>query len=469
MEKLLGILPYLYFEEPIQLGEVTFIGVPDWQGRDLMPSSEADKKSLHELYMCFFPHWGFRTEKGSIKATTYFLLGGTKMAEQELFKACQKAVTLLRYALLWPDNQSISDIESTFLYLFALPPVGSGEYRVYRGWQNMNQELWVSPKDDRSIYPPDGGVSMREVNTSQLEDIDVIKDCFYGGKISDERQSEVLLAMEWYNQSFQKYSISNIAACLVDVATAFETLFQLPQWGKKKEFKKRIGRSLCLEGNSVMEQWAIDFYGHVRSETLHSGKPLSFLFKHPDAQSGHLSFLWSAQRIFRECVSAEIGLPRHIPNDRLIEELTPNEVHLTNLSKAGSFEKILEGGLLGEVGKLRQIYPVGKREDIIWLGKELLRAYKGKFLVNEEQSLPTLDLILSAKDDDNELGLLYYQFSREFRPLAHKYVTVFWGEVSESELKKPMPITSGNFEQFQLESAIYHFAKFAGWALLIPA
>jgi hypothetical protein len=210
MEKLLGILPYLYFEEPIQLGEVTFIGVPDWQGRDLMPSSEADRKSLHELYMCFFPHWGFRTEKGSIKATTYFLLGGTKMAEQELFKACQKAVTLLRYALLRPDNQSISDIESTYLYLFALPPVGSGEYRVYRGWQNINQELWVSPKDDRSIYPPDWGVSMREVNTSQLEDIDVIKDCFYDGKISDERQSEVLLAMEWYNQSFQKYSIRNI-------------------------------------------------------------------------------------------------------------------------------------------------------------------------------------------------------------------------------------------------------------------
>jgi len=467
MEKLLGILPYLYFEEPIQLGEVTFIGVPNWQGRDLMPSSEADRKSLHELSMCFFPHWGFRTEKGSIKATTYFLLDGTKMAEQELFKACQKAITLLRYALLRPDNQAISDIESTYLYLFALPPVGSGQYRVYRGWQNMNQELWVSPKDDRSIYPPDWGVSMREVNTSQLEDIDVIKDCFYDGKISDERQSEVLLAMEWYNQSFQKYSIHNVAGRLVDISIAFEALFQLQK--NNITLKEAVKKALDVSDGSLLERWAGAFYGGVRSATQHSGKPASLLFKHPEADTPHLSFSWSAQRIFRECLAAEIGLPRHILNDWLIQELIPNEVLLSNLRRAGSFGKILEGGLLGEIGKLRQIYPAGKRKDIIWLGKELLRAYKGKFLVNEEQSLPTLDLILSAKDDDNELGLLYYQFSQEFRPLAHKYVTVFWGEVSESELKKPMPITSGNFEQFQLESAIYHFAEFAGWALLIPA
>ena len=227
--------------------------------------------------------------------------------------------------------------------------------------------------------------------------------------------------------------------------------------------------SICLglECQPLIEQWATDFYGHVRSETLHSGKPLSLLFKHPDAQLGHLSFLWSAQRIFRECVAAETDLPRHIPNNRLLDELTPNEVHLSQLRKAGSFENIKKDGLLPEIYKLRQIYPVGKREDIIWLGKELLRAYKEQFMPNEEQPLPTLDLILDAEDSGIELGLKYVKFAEEFKPIISRYIITAHGEEELSKLKKAIKPAGG--EQWQLESAIGHFAKFAWWALLLPA
>lgn len=467
MVKLLGILPYIYLTEPVQLGEITFLGVPDWQGGGHVHLAESDQQSISELSACFPTQRGLGTDKGAMKAFTYFLVENNSKQHEEIFRKAQNAIALFRYSLLRPDTQALSDIESTYLYVFSLPPECSGDQPIYRGWANLNQEIWVTPQYER-IYPPGWHVDMRFVHCSWFEDINQINDCIFHGA-PDNKQSRVLLAIEWYNQSFQKYSIRNIAARLVDVATAFETLFQLPISDKKKEFTKRICRSLCLEGNSLMEQWAMDFYGHVRSETLHSGKPLFFSFKHPDAQLGHLSFLWSAQRIFRECLSSETGLPRHIPNDRLLEELTPNEVHITTLRKAGSFGKILEGGLLGEIEKLRQIYPAGKRKDIIWLGKELLRAYKAKFLANEEQSLPTLDLILSAEDSDKKLGLLYYQFAQEFRPLAHKYVTIFSGEINESESKKPTPITPENFEQFQLESVINHFAEFAGWALLMPA
>jgi len=68
-----------------------------------------------------------------------------------------------------------------------------------------------------------------------------------------------------------------------------------------------------------------------------------------------------------------------------------NEVHLSKLKEAGSFQKILEDNLLGEVEKLRQIYPVGRREDIIWLGKEFLRGYKEQYKP-DEQSLPAMIL-----------------------------------------------------------------------------
>lgn len=305
------------------------------------------------------------------------------------------------------------------------------------------------------------------MHTSNLEDLEQIRHRFYIHNLPDETEADILLAMEWYNQSFQNYSIRDIAGRLVDVATAFETLFRLPQWDKKKEFKKRIRRCLGLECQPLIEQWATDFYGHVRSETLHSGKPLSLLFKHPDAQLGHLSFLWSAQRIFRECVAAETGLPRHIPNNILLDELTPNEVHLRQLRKAGSFENIKKDGLLPEIYKLRQIYPVGKREDIIWLGKELLRAYKEQFMPNEEQLLPTLDLILDAEDSGIELGLKYVKFAEEFKPIISRHIITAHSEEELSKLKKAIKPAGG--KQWQLESAIDHFAKFAWWALLLPA
>lgn len=468
MVKLVGILPYIYFfDEPVQLGPVSFIGVPDWQGRNYAPSARADRESLQELSACFPTSRGLSTDKGAIKVITYFLLVSAKNNEKETLNVAQKAITLLRYALLRPDNQALDNIESTYLYVFALPPSGSGDYRVYQCWPNLNQEIWISPKHER--FPPPGwDVDSQLVHTSQLEDMQQIRECFYTQRIPDQTEAEVLLAMEWYLQSFQKYTIRNISGRLVDIATAFETLFQLPRFNKKKEFQKRIKQYLGLKNEPLVDEWASNFYGDVRSQTVHTGKPVYLSFRHPDAQLGHLGFLWSAQRIFRECVAAKTGLPRHIPNDRLMDELTPNEVHLSRLRKAGSFEKIQKGGLLREVEKLRPIYPAGNREDIIWLGKELLRSYKEQFLVSEEQSLPTLDLILGANANDRDLGLKYYQFSQEFRSVYFRYVSISRGEVSEEELRTLKPITRDNLEQIQLESAIYHFATYAGWALLMP-
>lgn len=467
MHKLLGILPYIYFEEPVQLGDVTFLGVPDWQGRNFTPAEESDRKSLQELSSCFPTSQGLATNKGAVRALTYFLLDNVKNNDDATLKPAQKAITLLRYALLRPDTQALDNIESTYLYAFALPPAGGSDYHLYQCWPNFNQEIWVSPKHQK--FPlPGWYVDLQLVHTSKLEDLEQIKECFYLAKrIEEKTEAEILLAIEWYNQSFQKYSIRNIAGHLVDIAIAFETLFQLPHFGKTKEFQKQIKEHLGLQNEPLMDDWANNFYKNVRSAIVHSGKPEFLLFRHPDAQLPHLGFLWSAKRIFRECVAVKTGLPRHIPNDRLIEELTPNEVHLNNLRQAGSFENIRKSGLLIEIYKLRQIYPAGKREDIIWLGKELLRAYKKQFMT-EEQSLPTLDLILDVRDDDKELGLKYVQFAKEFRPIYFRYIAVSGDEVDEEELKKLKPITRGNVEQIQLESAIYHFAAFAWWSLLLP-
>lgn len=74
MDKLLGILPYVYFEDPVKLGGVTFLSLPDWQGRDHAPATDSDKRYLRELSTCFSTTRGLSTDKGGIKAMTYFLL-----------------------------------------------------------------------------------------------------------------------------------------------------------------------------------------------------------------------------------------------------------------------------------------------------------------------------------------------------------------------------------------------------------
>lgn len=468
MDKLLGILPYVYFEEPVKLGDVIFLGLPDWQGRAHAPAADSDKRYLRELSTCFSTTRGLSTDKGAIKAMTYFLLNTERGEESQALQEARKAVSLLRYTMLRPDTQALDNVESTYIYAFALPPVDSDDYCHYQCWPNLNveQAIWVSPRHEK--FPlPGWYVDFQLVHTSQLEDVEEIEQRFYGQRALAQ-EDEVVLAMDWYNQSFLRYSMSNIARRLVDISIAFETLFQLQK--KKITLKEAITQTLGATRGSPIEHWGGAFYGRVRSATTHSGKPDSLLYQHSNAQTPHLSFLWSAQRIFRECLAARMGLTRHVSNDRLVEELIPNEIHLSKLKEAGSLEKILQGNLLVEVERLRQIYPAGKREDIIWLGKELLRGYKKQYYKPEQQTLPTLKLILDSDDTDSDLGLRYYRFLEEFRHIyPDSYIAVGWGEVSEEVTRKLKPITRANIKQFQLESAIYNFARFAGWALLLPA
>lgn len=290
MNKLLGILPYLYFyDDPIHLGPITLLSVPDTQGRDFTPKEEKDREYLQELIKCFPVHRGLESDKGIIRAFTYFLVDDLDKDYAQVHVEARKAIALLRYMLLRPDNQGLNDLETSAVYTFELPPAGNHDTRIYHEWVNFNQEEWITPTHQK-FYPPGWHVDCQIMHTSVLEDLESINRQFYN-KVQDEhKEAGIILAMEWYNLSFSKYSFRDIAGQLVDVAIAFETLLELPRSNKKQEFKKIIRELLNLEENPVLDNWAESFYGDVRSETVHTGQPLSYLFKHPDAQVPHLSF-----------------------------------------------------------------------------------------------------------------------------------------------------------------------------------
>lgn len=259
--------------------------------------------------------------------------------------------------------------------------------------------------------------------------------------------------MEWYNLSFEKYSMRSISSHLVDIATAFETLFQLPRHNKTSEFKKRIREALDIGESPILDEWAESFYSDVRSATLHTGRPLVYQYRHPSAQTPHLSFLWSAQRIFRECVASKSGIERKVSNERLIEELTPNEVLLKELRELGSFEKIKDTGGLLKVWDLRRVYPVGERDDIVWLGKILLGEMAKQPVTKKLENLSAVvESILNTKDDDEMLGWQYHKLVEQLKSI--------FNQDADEGIKDLV-------RAFNLVYLIRNFAEFAGYALTI--
>ncbi|MFC1893512.1 hypothetical protein ACFLYR_05730 [Chloroflexota bacterium] len=447
MNKLLVILPYIYFMEPVQLDSIQFLGLPDLRGRNHAPSDTNDRKYLTELIKCFPISRGLESNKGILRAFTYFLVNNDVDDDKQLYNEARKAVTLLRYMMLRPDSQRLDDFETSAVYTFELPPAGNQQTHIYHGLVNFNQEEWITPIHHK-FYPPGWYVDLVIESSSNLEDLEQINQRFYGKVLDNHIEANILLAMEWYNLSFMRYSPRGIEGRLVDISIAFETLFRLQE--NNTNLYDCVNQVLNVAAGTPLERWSRDFFGKVRSATMHFGKPATLIFEHQEASEGHISFLWSAQRIIRECIAVKAGLNRKISNEHLIEELTPNEVLLKNLKALGSYEKIKSEGQL-ELWKLRPRYPVGDKDDIIWLGKTLLSEMARQL---STKKLPTLssaiDAILASDSNDKNLWSKYVELS--------KLLTNILFRNDSAKVKELSDVVTLAYD-------VSHFAEFAWYAL----
>jgi hypothetical protein len=196
MSKLLGILPYLYFfDEPIRLGGTTLFSLPDTEGRDFIPREREDRDNLYQLVACFPVHRGLESDRGAIRAYTYFLAGATSQNDAQAYSEARKAITLLGYMMLRPDSQGLKDLETSAVYTCELPPVGTENNGIYHMWANFNQEEWVTPSH-RRFYPPGWDVDLQMEHTSNLEDLNSVNTRFYGRNLDSTTEASALLAME---------------------------------------------------------------------------------------------------------------------------------------------------------------------------------------------------------------------------------------------------------------------------------
>ncbi|MHC4183189.1 MAG: hypothetical protein ACYSR0_07560, partial [Planctomycetota bacterium] len=203
----------------------------------------------------------------------------------------------------------------------------------------------------------------------------------------------VIVALDWYNQTYQEHPVRDRRSKIVDMATAFEVLFDLPQDSIKGAFRSCI--QVLLGSSKELITWANVFYD-VRSQVIHRGRTETLAYKHPEASVEHIDFLWSARRLFAWCIEVMLGGVRGLHAREIIEVLTPNEVHMTRIMKSYTVEKKLNTQILREVGKLRPVLHRIKREDVVKLGKILLNEYKDQYLDAENDTIETLNYIIST-------------------------------------------------------------------------
>ena len=107
----------------------------------------------------------------------------------------------------------------------------------------------------------------------------------------------LLLSMFWYSLSFSGNVYYEDRVALVNLATAFEVLFDVGDSNSK--------RRLILDGlerlfgfDPVLGTWLSQFYG-TRSEVVHEGKSPDLLFQYPGAGQPHRNLLTTGQRLYR--------------------------------------------------------------------------------------------------------------------------------------------------------------------------
>ena len=458
--RLIGIFPYIYVDKPLKFGDFIFNPIIiNELGKK--PRSSEDRQHLKNILSLFRDGLGHQ-----IVAATYFI--SPKLIELDsLINEAQKAVILFRFSLLNSPYKSPS-FEQTSFYLFEIPPIydtisPEGKHSFdYRCLVNFQDDIYIH--NNLPIFPPIPDLRTSIVNESDLDNIKQMLS-YYGEPLglTEHERDRFLISIEWYNQTFQKHPVRDERGKIVDIATAFEVLLDLPQENISGSFRA------CLEsllGSSPeLNKWAKSFYD-TRSQVVHRGKAKTLLYKHPEAATEHISLLASSRRIFTWCIYTILGDIRGSYYDDIINLFTSNEVYLKRLKRAGDFQKIEQNGLLEQISKLRPSYPVGHKKDITWLGKLLLRTYKSRFPKKSEM-LKTLEPILQAKDDDTNLGTMYYEFQKEFEDIYFRYISIAEGESVRDQLKEMKPVPINNIEQLKLENAIYQFTRFASYALSV--
>jgi hypothetical protein len=295
--------------------------------------------------------------------------------EDRFAEAVDRLVAALAFLLFDPDHPATS-LNGNYLHVWMFEPSGRGftattNLRTYFDADPVNQRIYCGVPNLVPHYERihDEGLSFHLLDPHQ-----------WPGEEQKLVLDRLLLSMFWYSLSFSGDVYYEDRVALVNLATAFEVLFDVGDSNSKRRLILD-GLEMLFGFDPVLGTWLSQFYG-TRSEVVHEGKSPDLLFQYPGAGQPHRNLLTTGQRLYR--AAAEEYMYCHaypVPTERpptarfreaFLLDMVPNEVRLEQMAAVRSGDNKLQ--LITLAGDLRFDDGTGCLESAICAGRNLMVA-----------------------------------------------------------------------------------------------
>ncbi len=388
-----------------------------------------------------------------------YTYGHTTIHNEEEWKNLKSSLdtlsTLLRYQELSDERSGANYSNFDYAVIEINRPMFREDRAFYRGVLNGSIDLTLNypnvkfcPNHELRPY-----VYYTENNNQ------TVRHLMYFSKLhtrSEAEKKRLIRAFEWFNKSYKSEPEIDDYERFINLAIAFETLFNSPEQGIQASLT--TGITTLLGETDEMVHWIKEFYG-VRSGIVHGREQPSIAYKGKNSNEFHLNHIVFARKVFTKCIKAIFSAREQVYTEDLHKELISNERRireiLQGLNKYKTIEKMYEAGIFSNIESLSQRDATGKSSDVRGIAKQLLPYIRKTLEKNKDTNMVAL-LDYLVKDEEKDLGNLAVKYSDFHTGFSHYY----FGDKT---------LTADNLPQLVLKGAIYNLAGFAGWKLMHSA
>ena len=324
--RITAIFPYLAIARPTVL-----------QGFELTPAlvggGVGQSDDLASMLGMFFDGDG-----DPIDRATYFEAEVDAGAEDDFAIEVDRLIAALAFLLFDPDHPATS-LDGSYLRAWMFEPTGRGLIAT----ANLRDYVDADPAHQRFYCGVPDLVPHYERIHDEALSYRLLKPHHWPGADRRRLLDRLLLSMFWYARSFAASPYRGERIALVNLATAFEVLFDVGDAvGKQRLILDGLEELFGVE--PLLANWVRQFYD-TRSKVVHEGRAADLLFQYPGARQPHRNLVTSGQRLYR--AAAESYMYRHAhrppderpPTERFREafflDMVPNEARLEQMAKSG--------------------------------------------------------------------------------------------------------------------------------------
>ncbi len=363
--RITAIFPYL-----------AIAGATDLRGFQLTPalSDGADGQPDHvaSILRMFFDGDG-----NPIQRATYFEADVDLGAESAFIIEIDRLLAALAFLLFDPEHPATS-LDRGYLRVWMFEPSEQGLVVTV----NLRDYIDADPARQRFYCGVSDLVPHYERIHVEALSYRLLSPRYWPGADRRRIVERLLLSMFWYGRSFGAEQGYEERTSLVNLATAFEVLFDVGDAvGKQRLILDGLEELFGVE--PLLASWVRQFYD-TRSQVVHEGRATDLLFQHSGARRPHRNLVTSGQRLYRAAVEPYMYRHAHRPpgqgppteqfRQAFLLDMVPNEARLVQMAKSGSGKN--KSRLLTLAGDLRFDDGTGSLPTAIRAGRHLLHAVR---------------------------------------------------------------------------------------------